>query len=112
MGTPRAQLQQLTEEALGECVRSLCAQLGWHFLWLRKTRDSSEGILDLRLTPLRHLDRRHILDRELKGYSRGRLGRLSEAQKETIAVTNAAHGDAAMWEPGDWFSNRIQDELR
>jgi hypothetical protein len=107
-------LQQLMdEEQLGECVRSLCTVLGWRFLWLRKTRDSSEGILDLQLIPIRNLDKRHIIHRELKGYnSRGRLGEASPAQITTIETINAAGGDAALWVPADWHSGRIEAELK
>jgi hypothetical protein len=103
----------ITEEQLGECVREACATLGWKFLWLRKTYNSSEGILDLLLIPERALDRRHILHRELKGYDKnGHLGKLSWKQAETIEAINAAGGDARKWEPADWLSGQVLEELK
>lgn len=106
-------LMLLTEEELGECVRSLCAAMGWRFLWLRKTYNSSAGILDLILIPLRDLDRRHTLFRELKGYdSRGRLGTLTGEQIITIETMAAAGDDAALWLPADWHNDRILRELK
>lgn len=103
----------MTEEQLGENVRDACNQLGWRFLWLRKTYNSSAGILDLHLIPLRDLDRRHILDRELKGYSaRGIMGRLTLEQVVTIEAANAAGGDAALWTPKEWDSGQIIKELK
>jgi hypothetical protein len=103
----------MTEEQLGECVREACAALGWRFLWLRYLTNSSEGILDLQLIPLRHTDRRHTLHRELKGYDRnGRLGTLTPAQAETIEALNGAGDDARKWAPEDWLSGQIQEELK
>ena len=121
----------MTEEQLGEQVRDACEKLGWRFLWLRKTYNSSAGILDLLLIPIhlpmgrvvsnigglrRELNgggNRRILHRELKGYdSRGRLGQLTNEQAETIKSINLAGGDAAMWQPADWFSGKIAEELR
>jgi len=103
----------MTEEQLAENVRSACAVFGWRFLWLRKTYDSSAGILDLVLIPLRLTGRRHVLHRELKGYDRnGRLGALTAEQSETIQEINAAGGDARKWEPADWHSGTIIDELK
>lgn len=111
--SPREQQQRLTEEALGENVRDAAKKLGWRFLWLRKTYNSSAGILDLTLIPLRDLGRRHTLHRELKGYdARGRLGQLTDEQRVTIDAMNAAGDDAALWVPEDWFSGRIDEELR
>lgn len=113
--------EMMTEEQLGECVRDACAQLGWQFYWLRKTMYSSAGILDLLLVPVRvgGPRPRRILHRELKGYSclnskrtLPRLGTLSDEQKEAIRLINAAGGDAALWEPADWFSGRILKELQ
>src|ERR1043166_6056367 len=84
----------LTEEELGEFVRDACAKLGWRVLWLRKTYNSSAGILDLLLIPVRS-SRQHILHRELKGYDkRGRLGKLTSEQVATIDAINSAGGDA------------------
>lgn len=106
---------KMTEEQLGEQVRDACKKLGWEFYWLRKTMFSSEGILDLVLVPVRNFEpqRRHILFRELKGHSlAGRLGTLSDAQKRTIELINAAGGDADMWTPADWFSRKILEELK
>lgn len=103
----------ITEEQLGECVRESCVVHGWRFLWLRKTYNSSAGILDLLLIPLRHTDRRHILHRELKGFDKnGRLGTLTPAQSETIQEINAAGGDARKWEPSDWTTGQILEELK
>lgn len=123
--------QIMTEEELGEQVRDACAKLGWKSYWLRKTMFGAAGILDLLIVPVLKVERRHILHRELKGYSGGgrlsktgtirfpppkprapRLGTLSDEQKEAIALINAAGGDAAMWEPEDWFSGKIIEELR
>lgn len=110
----------MTEEQLGENVRDACEKLGWRFLWLRKTYNSSAGILDLTLVPVR-LRRtrlvteghRHTLHRELKGYdARGRLGKATEEQVETIKAINLAGGDAAIWRPEDWLSGKILEELR
>ena len=107
------QLAKMTEEQLGENVREACAVYGWKFLWLRHLMNSSEGILDLLLIPLRHTDRRHTLHRELKGYDKnGRLGKLTPAQAETIQALTAAGSDARKWEPADWFSNQILEELK
>ena len=104
--------RQITEEMLGEYVREACAPMGWRFLWLRKTYNSSAGILDLQLIPLRHFSWRHVLHRELKGYdARGRLGKATPEQLETIAALNHAGGDAALWKPEDWLSGRILEEL-
>lgn len=104
---------RMTEDELGESVRQLCEDVfGCRFIWLRKTFNSSNRNLDLLLIPLRHLERRHILHRELKGYdARGRLGQLTAEQSETIAEINAAGGDARKWEPGDWFAGTIEGEL-
>jgi hypothetical protein len=108
-----ATLLKITEEELGECVRSACNALGWRFLWLRHLSNSAEGILDLQLIPLRHQDRRHTLHRELKGYDRnGRLGKLTSEQAETIHALNAAGDDARKWDPGDWTSGQILEELK
>ena len=105
--------QKISEEALGENVREACEMLGWRFLWLRRLRDSSDGILDLLLIPVRNIERRHILDRELKGYDRnGQLGKLTPRQSETIQEINAAGGDARKWDPLDWFTGTIPEELR
>lgn len=113
VGAKRAAQQMMTEDQLGESIRDACKQLGWQFYWLRKTQHSSEGILDLWLIPIIHLERRHILNRELKGHdARGRLGELSPAQVITIDLANAAGGDAAKWEPANWFSGKILEELR
>lgn len=109
----RERQQRITEEELGENVRDAAAKLGWRFLWLRKTYNSSAGILDLLLIPIRDAERRHTLFRELKGYdARGRLGQLTDEQRITIDALNAAGDDAALWVPEDWFSGRIADELR
>lgn len=114
----------LTEDQLGEMIRDACAQLGWHFLWLRKTINSSDGILDLTLVPIRLLkipngarddfsEERTILHRELKGHdARGRLYKPTPAQLETIQLINDAGGNAGVWEPADWFSGKILAELR
>lgn len=116
--------QRLTEDQLGELVRDACKQLGWHFLWLRKTIHSSEGVLDLMLVPLNpyrvirdvpaeFLDPRPIMHRELKGHdARGRLGKPTPAQEETVLYINAAGGNAALWTPADWFSGKILAELK
>jgi hypothetical protein len=113
--------QEITEEALGENVRSACEQLGWKLYWLRKTMFGAKGILDCLIVPVRtvtHLSEgvlvsRHILHRELKGFdARGRLGKLTPDQAEAIELINAAGGDAALWVPADWFSDRILKELR
>jgi len=106
---------QITEDELGECIRDACAKLGWRFLWLRKTYNSSEGILDLLLIPTRgnRINGRHILHRELKGYdANGRLGKLTPAQSETIEAINAAGGDARKCDPTDWTSGQILEELK
>lgn len=111
--TDRERLQRITEEELGENVRNAARQLRWRFLWLRKTYNSSAGILDLLLIPIRDQERRHTLFRELKGFdARGRLGQLTDEQRETIDALNAAGDDAALWVPADWFSGRIEQELR
>jgi hypothetical protein len=103
----------MTEDQLGENVRDACDKLGWRFLWLRKTYNSSAGILDLQLIPLRDLDRRRVLHRELKGYdARRRLGKPTPDQVTTIETINAAGGDAALWDPNDWLSNKILEELK
>jgi len=103
----------LDEEQLGENIRDACAALGWRFLWLRKTYNSSKGILDLLLIPIRHLDRRSILHRELKGYdARGRLGEPTPEQTTTIETINAAGGNAALWTPEEWQSGQILEELK
>lgn len=105
---------QMTEDQLGESVRQLCEDvLGWRFIWLRKTYNSSNRNLDLLLIPLRHTERRHVLHRELKGYdARGRLGQLTTEQSETIMELNQAGGDARKWEPADWFAGTIEEELK
>lgn len=104
----REQLQRITE-----LIRDTAGKLGWRFLWLRKTYNSSEGILDLLLIPTRHQERRHTLFRELKGYSaRGRLGQLTDEQVDTINALRFAGDDADLWVPADWFSGRIAHELR
>lgn len=111
----RERVAQMTEEALGECVRDACNKLGWKFLWLRHLTNSSEGILDLLLIPVRgnHINGRCILHRELKGYDKnGRLGKLTPAQAETIEAINAAGGNARKWEPVDWTSGQILEELK
>ncbi len=130
----RVAKQMLTEDQLGENIRDACAQLGWHFLWLRKTINSSDGILDLmlihvnencpipgygRVRPSRVTLNGHkdilptILHRELKGHdARGRLGKPTDAQLETIRFIRAAGGDADIWIPADWFSGKILEELR
>lgn len=106
-------LHEITEDQLGENIRTLCDVMGWQMYWVRHLFNSHRGILDLRLVPTRHVERRHILDRELKGFdSRGRLGTLSDEQAHNIQITNAAGGDAALWVPADWFSERIIQELR
>lgn len=108
----------LSEEELGENIRDACKKLGWHFLWLRKTFNSSKGILDLLLVRdqgYRHLPspERNILHRELKGYdARGRLGRVTPEQQQTIDLIRQAGGNAAVWTPDDWFNGRIEKELR
>ena len=108
-----APYQKISEEALGDYVRSACVAFGWRFLWLRKLEHSSDGILDLLLIPIRNTERRHILHRELKGYDKnGRLGKLTPRQSETIQEINDASGDARKWEPADWFTGMIQEELR
>lgn len=99
---------------MGNLIRDACKKLGtWKFYWLRHTKHSSAGILDLYLVPIgRDRARRHILNRELKGYDcNGRLGRPTAEQLESIELINAAGGDAGMWEPADWFSDRILREL-
>ena len=106
-------LQFMTEDQLGEQVRDACDTLGWKFLWLRKTYNSSAGILDLLLIPRRDLNRRHVLHRELKGYdAQRRLGKATAEQVDTIQALVAAGHDAKVWEPDDWFTNRIIEELR
>jgi len=110
-------LQFMTEDQLGEQVRDACDKLGWRFLWLRKTYNSSAGILDLLLIPerqgIRTIGQRCILHRELKGYdARRRLGQLTAEQTATIRAINIAGGDAAMWQPADWVSGKILTELR
>jgi hypothetical protein len=103
----------MSEDQLGENIRSACGALGWRFLWLRKTYNSSAGILDLQLIPLRTLERRRILHRELKGHDRrGRLGKPTPDQMITIETINAAGGDAALWEPADWLNGKILEELK
>lgn len=106
--------RQITEDQLGESIRETCGLMGWRFLWLRHLTNSSEGILDLLLIPIRGAGlNRRILHRELKGYDRnGRLGTLTPAQAETIEAINAAGGDARKWEPADWTSGQILRELK
>ena len=105
--------QFMTEDELGEQVRDACDKLGWKFLWLRKTYNSSAGILDLLLIPLRHLDTRHVLHRELKGYdARRRLGQATPEQVATIEALLAAGQDAKVWAPADWLNDQILEELR
>lgn len=112
VSTKKALEGLMTEEQLGENIREACNQLGWKFYWLRKTQHSSEGILDLLLVPLNHVDRRHTLFRELKGHDRnGRLGQLSVAQVDTISILTEAREDAALWVPADWYSGKILEEL-
>jgi len=104
---------RMSEEELGENIRDACEAFGWRFLWLRKTFSSSAGILDLLLIPLRGLEHRHVLFRELKGYNaRGELGSLTIDQQQTIWDLRAAGGDAAKWDPRDWHSGKIINELR
>ncbi len=108
-----ADLQRLTEDQLGEQIRTACEALGWRFIWLRKTFNSSNRNLDLLLIPLCHFERRHTLHRELKGFDRrGRLGQLTPAQSETIHELMAAGDDAKKWEPADWFNGTILEELK
>lgn len=108
----RKRTRLLTEDELGENIRTACEVLGWKFYWCRRLQHSTKGILDLQLIPMRSLERRHILNRELKGYDkRGRLGKLTAEQVETIQLTNAAGGDAGLWTPEDWFADRILGDL-
>lgn len=103
----------MSEDQLGENIRSACGAMGWRLLWLRKTYNSSAGILDLQLIPMRHKQRRHILHRELKGHDRrGRLGKPTVEQVITINCINAAGGDAALWGPDDWLSGKILEDLK
>jgi hypothetical protein len=103
----------MTEDQLAENIRDACEAFGWRFLWYRKTFHSSTGILDLLLIPLRGMDHRRILHRELKGYRRnGELGSLTLDQQQTIWDIKAAGGDAAMWNPRDWHSGKILEELK
>jgi len=107
------QFALMTEDQLGQNVRDACEALGWRCLWLRKTFNSSTGILDLLLIPLRGLDHRHILFRELKGHNAaGDLGALTMDQQQTIWDLTAAGGDAAKWDPRDWHSGKILEELK
>ena len=102
----------MTEEQLGENVRDACNKLGWRFLWLRKTYNSSAGILDLLLIPERWHPSRHVLFRELKGYDkRGKLGKVTDAQQRTIQALSTQDQDADVWTPEDWHSGRILKEL-
>lgn len=109
--------RQMTEDQLGESIRDACKQLGWEFLWLRKTINSSDGILDLMLirqVKYSHLPeaRDHILHRELKGHdARGRLGKTTPKQDQTIVLINAVGGNAAVWVPEDWYDGQIIKEL-
>lgn len=119
VSTQKALQGLMTEEQLGENIRDACKQLCWHFLWLRKTQHSSDGILDLMLVSTRGtMERdlngnRAILHRELKGHDRnGRLGRPTEAQNDTMSLINAAGGNAGLWVPADWYSGKILEELR
>lgn len=108
--------QRITEDALGELIRTACRTLGtYQFYWLRKTRHSSKGILDLLLIPIAHptTHDRVIKFIELKGYDvNGRLGKLTPEQWETIRLLTQQGQDASWWAPADWFSGRILEELR
>lgn len=102
----------LTEDQLGWNVSDACDALGWKFYWLRKTINSSEGILDCIIVPVHHRESRKTLFRELKGHdARGRLGKPTPAQVEAIHLLTAAGEDAAVWTPADWFSDKIIEEL-
>jgi len=112
----------MSEDQLGWSIRDACELHGWRFLWLRKTYNSSAGILDLLLIPLRPgrrgrtaldpiMGERHILHRELKGHdAQGRLGTVTDEQEITIEAINQAGGDAAVWIPADW-PDKILAEL-
>lgn len=110
----RARKGMMTEEQLGENIRDACLQLGWAFYWCRRLEHSSKGILDLPyLIPCQHIERRHILMRELKGHdARGRLGTATPEQTVAILLLTACGADAAIWTPADWYSGQILEELK
>ncbi len=103
----------MSEEELGENIRDSCRKLGWRFLWLRRLQASSAGILDCLIIPVTHLERRHVLFRELKGYRKdGRLGTTTREQVDTILALRAAGCDAAVWTPDEWHNGAILEALR
>lgn len=114
--------RQLSEKQLHGLIKDAADLYGW---WLIHFADSrrqvapgvfvgdadAAGWLDIVLIPTRHIDRREVLFRETKGYSRGRLGAPTPEQCAMADLLYRKGFNVGLWTPEDWYSGLIEAEL-
>ena len=92
----------MTEAALEEEVRTICAQLGVYRYHPYDSRKSQHGWPDdVLVGPW------GILYRELKTQT----GKVRPEQEDVIARLRRAGADVDVWRPSDWISGRISREV-
>lgn len=92
----------MPERDLEENVRQLCKVLGLRRYHTHNSINSPEGFPDDVIVG------DSILYRELKRYGKNP----SAKQQEWLDALAAGGADVAVWRPEDWFSGRIEAELR
>lgn len=96
---------QMTEKQLQDVVTRLAGTLGWRAYHTHDSRRSQPGFPDLVLV---HPRLKLTLWRELKTQK----GKTSLAQDGWIRDLTAADQNAAVWRPIDYFTGRIEAQLR
>ena len=93
----------MLETQLMECIRDRCKLLGLHAFHVADARRSwGPGYPDLTIC-----GPGGILWREVKTEH----GTIRPEQKDWILALKAAGGNAGIWRPRDWYSERISREL-
>lgn len=96
---------QMTEKQLQDVVTRLAGTLGWRCYHTHDSRRSQPGFPDLVLI---HPRLKITLWRELKTQK----GKTSPAQDGWIRDLTTAGQNAGIWRPIDYFTGRIETELR
>lgn len=95
----------ITHEELRQAVRDCATRLGYRVLTTQHSHGSPAGEPDLRLI---HPGQRRVIWAELKTGT----GRLTTAQRATLADLRAAGQEAVVWRTEDWRSGEVERVLR
>lgn len=99
------QAKAMSEKQLQSQVEELAKRMGWMGYHTHDSRRSQPGFPDLILV---HPRQRRILWRELKS----EIGRPTPEQQAWMSSLLLVGQDVDIWRPRDWFSGRIEKELR